>query len=143
MRLFTKALLLSTVLIFASCTKTGETADSTQSAAATAAVVESTVPSTAVPEDRESRRKLLFFINPNGRPCQMQDQILKSMGSSLTDNAGLEYISTTDMKNSRPLFMQYGVRALPTLILLNEDGSVNRRFTPGIIDAETISSALN
>lgn len=134
MKLFTKALLSSALLLFAACTDKSETVETATASAVS--VEKQTI-------QNDSEKKLLFFINPNGHPCQIQDQILKDMGSSLTDNAELEYIPTTDMKNSRPLFMQYGVRALPTLILLNGDGSVNRRFTPGIIDAETISSALN
>ena len=86
-------------------------------------------------------KTVLFFLNPNGRPCQMQDGILKEMGSSLTDKASVKYIPTTNPQ-MRPIFYKFGVRSLPTLVIVDKDNNELHRFTPGIKDAETILSAL-
>lgn len=85
---------------------------------------------------------LLFFMNPNGRPCQIQDQIITGMGKNLSGKADLSYVRTTEMETAREKFMKYGIRGLPTLILVDSKGAVIHRFTPGIQNAETISAQL-
>lgn len=90
----------------------------------------------------EEKFKIMFFLNPNGRPCQMQNKILNDMGNDLSSKAGVEYISTTEMATSRPLFAKYGIRALPSLIVLDSKGNVHHRFTPGIQSADVILSKI-
>ncbi len=85
---------------------------------------------------------LLFFLNPRGRPCQMQDQILKDMGSALTDKAALQYVSVADPL-AKPNLYKYGIRALPALILVDAEGNEVHRFSPGIQSSDTILAALN
>jgi len=89
-----------------------------------------------------AKQRLLFFMNPNGRPCQVQDQILTEMGSELTDKVQVQYLKTTEMASAQPLFQQYGIRALPTLILLDASGNVAHRMTPGIQDRLKIKAIL-
>ncbi len=93
-------------------------------------------------EEVVEKYKIMFFLNPNGAPCQMQNKILKNMGSDLSNNADIEYVSTTEMTSSRPLFIKYGIRALPSLIVLDSKGNVHHRFTPGIQSADAIKSKI-
>ena len=85
--------------------------------------------------------QILFFMNPNGRPCQMQDAIIKKMGESLSGKAVVKYYKTTQ-RDDFDAFGTYGIRGLPSLIILDEKGKTVKRFTPGIHDAATILDAL-
>ena len=89
----------------------------------------------------KSIKTILFFMNPNGRPCQIQDQILGDMASSLKGKAQLKYVKTTN-NDDRQHFYTYGVRSLPSLIILNKDGKEHKRFAPGIQSKETILAGL-
>lgn len=82
---------------------------------------------------------LLFFMNPNGRPCQMQAQILQQNQTEIEKHLQIKAISTSDSSN-RSLFYHFGVRSLPAIIILNSDGSLRQRFPPGIIPGEYILS---
>jgi thioredoxin 1 len=77
-----------------------------------------------------ARPRLVFFMNPNGRPCQMQDEILRGM-PDLPARADVVYYRTTEpVEIGR--FEQYGIRSLPQLIVTDVNGAVLRRATPGI-----------
>jgi thioredoxin 1 len=77
-----------------------------------------------------ARPRLVFFMNPNGRPCQMQDAILRAM-PDLPLRADVVYYKTTEPADL-PRFEQYGVRSLPLLVLTDANGVELRRATPGI-----------
>ena len=77
------------------------------------------------------RPRLVFFMNPNGRPCQLQDQVLRGMAAELGPRADLVYYRTTEGADLAR-FEQYGIRSLPTLLLTDADGAEVRRATPGI-----------
>jgi thioredoxin 1 len=77
------------------------------------------------------RPRLVFFLNPNGMPCQMQDQVLRGMGAELAARADLVSYRTTD-GNDLARFEQYGIRSLPALVLTDSTGVELRRATPGI-----------
>ena len=87
------------------------------------------------------RPKLVFFMNPNGRPCQMQDQILQSMAAELAGRADLVYLRTTEGADL-PRFEQYGIRSLPALVLTDASGVELRRATPGIQSDAQIRALL-
>lgn len=95
-----------------------------------------------VASEVKEKYKIMFFLNPNGAPCQMQNKILNNMGNELTSRAAIEYVSTMELAASRPLFVKYGIRALPSMIVLDKDGNIHHRFTPGIQSAETILSKI-
>jgi thioredoxin 1 len=75
--------------------------------------------------------KLIFFLNPNGGPCRIQDDILKGMSDEFKGKVSLKYVKTTVTADQK-LFYKYGIRALPTLILTDSSGREIRRMTPGI-----------
>ncbi len=111
----------------------------------TTAVAAASASTSAAPEASPAAtahdRTLLFFLNPSGRPCQMQDQIIRQLGTELTSRVDLRYVSIDD-PSSRALMGSYGIRALPTLILVDSSGSELHRFPAGIRDGAAILAAL-
>ncbi len=87
------------------------------------------------------KQKLLFFINPNGRPCQIQNTILEKIRSQINEKADVIYVKTTD-PSARDLFYKYGIRSLPSIIISNSKGNPLKRFPPGIQNEETILNGL-
>lgn len=85
--------------------------------------------------------QLVFFLNPNGEPCQMQDSILATMAPELEGRVTIRYVSTT-IAADQNLFNGYGVRALPTLLLADGTGKEIRRLSPGVQDAEAVRRLL-
>jgi thioredoxin 1 len=83
------------------------------------------------------RTRLVFFMNPNGQPCQIQDRILKEMSGELAGRAEVVYYKTTNDGDIQK-FMQYGVRSLPMLLLTDASGKEIRRATPGIQSAAQV-----
>lgn len=88
-----------------------------------------------------AQRRLVFFMNPNGRPCQMQDQILRGMAAELQARASVVYVKTTEPADL-VRFEQYGIRSLPALVLTDGAGAEVRRATPGIQDEAAIRALL-
>ena len=88
-----------------------------------------------------SKPTLVFFMNPAGRPCQTQDQILKESREKWESLATLRYVRT-DVQADRDVFYQYGVRSLPNLILVGADGKEIHRYSPGIQPAEAVLSGI-
>jgi thiol-disulfide isomerase/thioredoxin len=88
-----------------------------------------------------AEKQILFFMNPNGRPCQMQLSVLDGMKKKLSGIAKVTYVKTTE-SSDQETFYKYGIRGLPSLIILDDKGKEIKRFTPGIQDEETIATAL-
>ena len=84
---------------------------------------------------------ILFFMNPNGRPCQMQNEILSGIKDSLAGLAEVAYVKTTE-SGDREKFYAYGIRGLPSLIIVDRKGNEITRFPPGIQSRETILDGL-
>ncbi len=89
-----------------------------------------------------TKGKLLVFLNPEGRPCQMQLDIVNNIFDSIASKVDVKHVLTSN-PSDMSIFYQYGVRALPTVILLNAKGEVVNRFSPGIQDDTTLKSAIN
>jgi thioredoxin 1 len=77
------------------------------------------------------RPRLVFFMNPNGAPCQMQDRILRELASEISPRVDVVYYKTTEPADIA-LFQQYGIRSLPLLLVTDATGRELRRATPGI-----------
>jgi hypothetical protein len=86
-------------------------------------------------------KTIMFFMNPNGRPCQVQLEILDGMQEKLAGVATIKYVKTT-VSADQSAFYKYGIRGLPFLIILDKNGKELKRFTPGIQDEATILSVL-
>jgi hypothetical protein len=87
------------------------------------------------------KRKLLFFMNPNGIPCQTQWGLLNNVADSLLKVADVVYIKTTEPADY-PKFETFGIRGLPSLVITDENGRELRRFSPGIQPADAVLAAL-
>lgn len=85
--------------------------------------------------------RLVFFMNPNGAPCQMQDQILQQMAPELKGRTAVVYYKTT-VPGDIAMFQRYGIRALPTLLVTDASGKEIRRATPGIQSAAQVRQLL-
>ncbi|HVI94954.1 MAG TPA: thioredoxin family protein [Anaeromyxobacter sp.] len=85
--------------------------------------------------------RLVFFMNPNGVPCQMQDRVLRTMAAELNGRAALVYYRTTEAADLAE-FARYGIRSLPMLLVTDAEGREVRRATPGIHSAEEIRQLL-
>jgi len=88
-----------------------------------------------------TKGSLLFFLNPNGYPCQMQDKILVDNQSKIEEYTNIVYVST-DNRGDRKTFYKYGIRALPAIILLNSKGEIAQRFPPGIKNLKELFEGL-
>ncbi len=114
-------------LLASACCSQSEAASARQTEAAQA-------PGGALPH-------LVFFMNPNGRPCQIQDGILRDMAGELKSKVTLVYYKTTH-DDDLARFQQYGIRALPTLVLTDASGNELRRASPGIQSAEQVRELI-
>lgn len=85
---------------------------------------------------------LVFFLDPNGGPCQMQGNILKQMASELDGKVLIRPVQTT-VPEDHNLFYAYGIRGLPTILLADSSGKEIKRLPPGVQTAETIRGLLN
>lgn len=85
--------------------------------------------------------KLIFFINPDGRPCIMQNNILKEMADELSGKVDIQYVQTT-VPADLNIFNHYGIRGLPTLILAEAGGKEITRLTPGVKSSDEIRLLL-
>jgi thioredoxin 1 len=81
--------------------------------------------------------RLVFFMNPNGAPCQLQDQLIRGMAPELTGKITVVYLRTT-VPAEIPFFERYGVRSLPQLLLVDGAGRELRRATPGVQQPEAV-----
>jgi thioredoxin 1 len=89
----------------------------------------------------EALPRLVFFMNPNGVPCQLQDRVLHEMGADLSGRAQVVYVRTT-VEGDLAQFGRYGIRSLPMLVVTDAAGREIRRATPGIHSADEIRQLL-
>lgn len=138
---------LASILLAVACSQAATPAAPAAPVVEPAAAAALVVPSVAAPEVATkdavppAQNILLFFLNPNGYPCQVQQGILAGMGAALTDKVTVQYVSTED-PTSRGALYTYGIRALPALIEVDPAGKDLHRFSPGIHEAADILAAL-
>lgn len=89
-----------------------------------------------------SKNTIVFFLNPSGGPCRAQNEILQKLAKDRKSNFNIAYVSATQGENQRA-FYDYGVRSLPTLVLVNSKGKIGRMFPPGIQSYEAVAAALD
>jgi thioredoxin 1 len=99
------------------------------------------LPQIATAGEQAPAATLLFFLNPNGQPCQMQSQIIEGIRPQIEQKARIVPVSTAVFSDVTR-FRQYGVRYLPLLILVDGEQKEIKRFSPGIQPAEDILKEL-
>ena len=85
---------------------------------------------------------VVFFLNPNGGPCQAQDSVLVKLWNDRKKSFNIVYVSAMVQENQKA-FYDYGVRSLPSLVLVDKAGNIGRVFPPGIQTYETLASAID
>lgn len=88
------------------------------------------------------KNTVVFFINPLGGPCKAQKQVLEQLRKDRGGMFNIAYISTMKAEDQRA-FYDYGVRSLPTVVLVDKQGKIARFFPPGIQSYETLAVALD
>ena len=85
---------------------------------------------------------LVFFQNPNGGPCKAQQQVLDKLTEKRKGTFAIAPVNAME-QNDQKAFYDYGVRSLPSLVLVDKAGAISKVFPPGIQSIETITSALD
>ena len=85
---------------------------------------------------------LVFFQNPNGGPCKAQQQLLDKLTEKRKGTFTIAPVNAME-QNDQKAFYDYGVRSLPSLVLVDKAGAISKVFPPGIQSIETIISALD
>jgi thioredoxin-like negative regulator of GroEL len=116
------------LLLLASCSERGE-------AHAPVEHAQTELGATAAP--RGDLPRLVFFINPHGAPCQVQDRILRDATAQLQGRVEVVRYSTTNPAD-RAMFSRFGIRALPALVVTDPEGRELRRGPPGIQSAAKV-----
>jgi len=86
--------------------------------------------------------RLIFFMNPNGRPCQLQDQVLEQLAPTLQGRAEVVRYRTTSPQDLGQ-FERFGIRSLPQMVVTDASGRELRRATPGIQSADQLLQLLS
>jgi thioredoxin 1 len=88
------------------------------------------------------KNTIVFFLNPEGGPCKAQNEILEKLLKDRKGNFTIAYVSAMKQADQKA-FYDYGIRNLPSLVLVDKKGKINRLFPPGIQSYETLSQALD
>ena len=135
-----KNVLLSMLLLLAfGCSNDQDTTQVPYSTKTEATTASASVPAHATAET--TGPFLVFFLDPNGGPCRMQNSILNNMSTELEGKVSLRYVQTT-VPEDRNVFYAYGIRALPTVLLADASGKEIKRLTPGVKSADDIRGLL-
>ncbi len=84
----------------------------------------------------------VFFLNPQGGPCQAQNGILQKLVKERNGSFNVAYVSALKKENEKA-FYDYGIRNLPSMVLVDKGGRISRIFPPGIQSYETLIAALD
>jgi len=88
------------------------------------------------------KQTLVFFLNPNGGPCKSQNEILLKLLKDRKNNFNVAYVSAMIPENQKA-FYDYGVRSLPSIVLVDQAGKISRVFPPGIQTYDALAAALD
>jgi len=100
----------------------------------------------STPEIKQSissgKKTIIFFLNPNGGPCRAQNEVLTALLKDRKNNFNITYVSALQQENQRA-FYDYGVRGLPSLVLVDGSGKIDRVLPPGIQSYDALAAALD
>ena len=88
------------------------------------------------------KKTIVFFLNPQGGPCKAQNEVLTKLHKDRGGNFGIAYVNAMNPADQKA-FYDYGVRSLPTVVLVDSKGKISRAFPPGIQTYEAMAKALD
>jgi thioredoxin 1 len=88
------------------------------------------------------KKTIVFFLNPQGGPCRAQNEILAKLYQDRGGSFNIAYVSTLKPEDQQA-FYDYGVRNLPTLVLVDSSSRISKNFPPGIQPYEALAAALD
>ncbi|MDX9715530.1 MAG: thioredoxin family protein [Dissulfurispiraceae bacterium] len=91
---------------------------------------------------QSGKKSVIFFINPSGYPCRMQDEILQKLHSDRKGSFNLVPVVTMNYDHQQA-FYDYGIRSLPAMVLLDSKGGIAKHFPPGIQPYEIVAQELD
>ena len=86
--------------------------------------------------------KLLKFYSPLCGPCKVMDKNLKDSGVEYVNINIFEDACHDDLGTTEHLVEHYGIRAIPTLIKINDTGEIINKHV-GILTVEQIKEFAN
>jgi len=81
---------------------------------------------------------LVAFWLPLSQPCLIQEPVLKEFSQELEGKINVIKVNTQDIPS---LAQQYGVQAIPTLVLFQDNREVNRFI--GVQPKDSLLEAIN
>jgi len=88
------------------------------------------------------KKTVVFFLNPQGGPCRAQNEVLTKLHQDRGGNFNMAYVNAMNPADQQA-FYDYGVRNLPTVVLVDSRGKIYRNFPPGIQTYEALAAALD
>ena len=88
------------------------------------------------------KKTVVFFLNPQGGPCKAQNEVLMKLHQDRGGNFSMAYVNAMNPADQQA-FYDYGVRSLPTVVLVDSRGKISRNFPPGIQTYEALAAALD
>jgi thioredoxin 1 len=88
------------------------------------------------------KKTVVFFLNPQGGPCRAQNEVLTKLHQDRRGNFSIAYVNAMNPADQQA-FYDYGVRSLPTVVLVDSRGKISRNFPPGIQTYEALAAALD
>ena len=88
------------------------------------------------------KKTVVFFINPAGGPCKAQNEILLKLHKDRKSNFNVAYVSTMKPEDQKA-FYDYGIRNLPSVVVVDSSGKIGRFFPPGMQSYEALAAALD
>lgn len=89
-----------------------------------------------------NKSTVVFFLNPAGGPCRAQNEVLQKLYQDRGGNFNVAFVSTMKPEDQQA-FYDYGVRNLPTVVLVDRSGKISRNFPPGIQSYEALAAGLD
>lgn len=137
-----RVLTVAVLMLLLACSDEAPVAQSAQPQSSAPAVAAApAVPAAPAPAVAAADHFLVFFLDPNGGPCRMQNSILEGMADELQGKVNLRYVQTT-VKDDLQYFYAYGIRGLPSLVLADANGKELKRLPPGVNPVEKIRELL-
>lgn len=88
------------------------------------------------------KKTVVFFMNPEGGPCRTQNEILQRLHQDKGGSFNIAYVSTLRPEDQKA-FYDYGVKNLPSVVIVDSSGKIANYLPPGIQTYETLARSLD